>query len=44
MVDFVVPADQMVKLKEGENKDKWLDPAKELKEKCRTWKWQWYQL
>ena len=31
MVDFVVPADHRVKLKESEKKDKYLDFARELK-------------
>ena len=32
IVDFAVPADQRVKLKEGEKKDKYLDFARELKQ------------
>ena len=31
MVDFAVPADHRIKLKECEKKDKYLDLAKELK-------------
>ena len=31
MVDFAVPADHRIKLKECENKDKYLDLARELK-------------
>ena len=31
IVDFVVPADQRVKLKESEKKDKYIDLAKKLK-------------
>ena len=31
MVDFAVPADHRVKLKENEKKDKYLDLARELK-------------
>ena len=33
IVDFAVPADHWIKLKEGEKKDKYLDLAKELKKK-----------
>ena len=45
MVDFAVPADHRVKLKESEKKDKYLDPARELKKKNRgTWKWRLYHL
>ena len=33
IVDFSVPADHRVKLKEGEKKDKYLDLARELKKK-----------
>ena len=43
IVDFAVPADQRVKLKEIEKKDKYLDLARELKN-CGTWKWRLYQL
>ena len=31
MVDFAIPADHMVKLKESEMRDKYLDLARELK-------------
>ena len=31
MVDFAVPADHRINLKEGEKKDKYLDLARELK-------------
>ena len=31
IVDFAVPADHRIKLKECEKKDKYLDPARELK-------------
>ena len=31
IVDFAVPADHRIKLKEGEKKDKYLDLARELK-------------
>ena len=37
-MDFAVPADHRVKLKESEKKDKYLDLAKELKN-YGTWKW-----
>ena len=30
-MDFTVPADNRIKLKESEKKDKYLDPARELK-------------
>ena len=33
IVDFAVPADQRIKLKENEKKDKYLDLARELKNK-----------
>ena len=33
IVDFAVPADYRIKLKENENKDKYLDLASELKKK-----------
>ena len=39
IVDFAVPADHRVKLKECENKDKYLDLSRELKNL-----WQLYQL
>ena len=42
-VDFAVPADHIIKLKECEKKDKYLDLARELKI-CGTWKWRLYQL
>ena len=32
-MDFVVPADHRVKLKESEKRDKYLDLAKEMKKK-----------
>ena len=31
IVDFAVPADQRVKLRKSEKRDKYLDPARELK-------------
>ena len=36
VVDFAVPADQRVKLKESEKKDKYLDLARELKIKTKN--------
>ena len=42
MVDFAVPADNRMKLKESEKKDKYLDLAREFKN-YGTWKWQLYQ-
>ena len=44
IVDFAVPVDHKVKLKESEKKVKYIDLARELKKKCETWMWQWYQL
>ena len=45
MVDFAVPADHWVKLKENKKKDKYLYLARELKKKnYGARKWQWYQL
>ena len=43
IVDFAVPADHRIKLKECEKKDKYLDLARELKS-YRTWRWQLYHL
>ena len=43
MVDFAIPADHRVKLKEIEKRDKYLDLTRELKNN-RTLKWRWYQL
>ena len=37
IVDFAVPADHRINLKENQKKDKYLDLAKELKS-CGTWK------
>ena len=37
-MDFAVPADHRVKLKEVEKKDKFLDLPRELKN-YGTWKW-----
>ena len=45
-MDFAVPADYSVKLKECEKKNKYPDLAWELKKNCGTWKcywWSWYQ-
>ena len=38
IVDFAVPADNRIKLKECEMKDKYFDLARESKKK--TWRWQ----
>ena len=43
IVDFAVPADHRIKLKECEKKDKYLDFASERK-KYGTWRWKLYQL
>ena len=44
IVDFAVPADHRIKLKECEKKDKYLDLARELKKKnYGTWRWRLYQ-
>ena len=40
IVDFAVPADHRIKLKECEKKDKYLDLARELKKK-NFWTWRW---
>ena len=42
-MNFAVPADHRINLKESEKKDKYLDFAKELKT-CETWKWRLYQI
>ena len=45
IVDFAVPADYRVKLKEFEKKEKYRNLYRELKKKnCGTLKWQLYQL
>ena len=44
IVDFAVPADFRIKLKECEKKDKHLDLARELKKNYRTRVWRLYQL
>ena len=43
IVDFAVPAEHWIKLKEFEKKDKYLDLARELKS-CGTWRWRLYQM
>ena len=43
IVDFAVPVDHRIKLKENE-KDKYLGLAWELKNNCGTWNGQLYQL
>ena len=43
IVDFAVPADHRINLKESEKKDKYLDLARELKN-CGTWKLRLCQL
>ena len=42
-MDFAIPAEHSVKIKEGGKQDKYLDLARELKN-YETWKWLWYQL
>ena len=44
IIDLTVPAEHRIKLKEYEKKDKYLDPARELKKTYGTWGWQLYQL
>ena len=44
IVDFAVPADHRIKLKECEKKDKYLNLARELKKNYGTCRWQLYQL
>ena len=36
ILDFAVPADHRINLKEWEKKDKYLDPAREFKKNCGT--------
>ena len=36
IIDFAVPADHRINLKESEKKDKYLDLARELKKNCGT--------
>ena len=40
IVDFVVPADRRIKLKECEKRDKYLDLASKLKKKKKQWNMQ----
>ena len=42
IVDFALPADYRLKLKECEKKDKYLDLSRELKNNGK-WIWQLYQ-
>ena len=42
IVNFAVPTDHRVKLKESEKKDKYFDLARELEKNCGTWKWRLY--
>ena len=44
MVDFAVPADDSVKLKESKTRDKYRDLTRDLKKNYGTWKLRWYQL
>ena len=44
IVDFAVPADHRVKVKESEKKYKYFDLAKEVEKNCGTWKWWLYLL
>ena len=44
IVDFAVPVDHRIKLKESEKKDKYLNLARELKKNYGTWRWWLYQL
>ena len=44
IIDFAVPDDHRIKLKECEKKDKYLDLARELKKTYGTGKWQLNQL
>ena len=43
IVNFAIPADHRVKIKESIKRDKYLDHARELK-KAVEYEWQWYQL
>ena len=38
LLNFAVPTDHRINLKESEKKDKYLDLARELKKSCGTWK------
>ena len=41
-IDFAVPVDHRVKIKESDKGDKYLDLARELKS-CGIWEWRWYR-
>ena len=41
IVDFAVPADHKVKLKENEKGDKYIDLARELKKIMQHERWRW---
>ena len=43
-MDFAVPLDHRVKIKENEKRNKSLDLARELKKNYGTGSWRWYQL
>ena len=43
IVNFAVPADHRIKLKEWEKKDKYMELAREL-ENYGIWRWQLYRL
>ena len=44
IVNFAVPADHRVKLKESEKRDKYPDFSRDSKKNCGIWKWRLYQL
>ena len=44
LLDFTVPVNHRIKLKESEKTNKYLELARELEKNYGTWKWQWYQL
>ena len=44
ILEFAVPADHRIKLKECEKRDKYLDLAREWKKINGTWRWQLYRL
>ena len=43
IVDFAVPADHRIKLKECEKKDKYLDLKRKLQKNYGTWRWELFQ-
>ena len=43
IVDFAVPADHKIKIKENEERDEYLYLVRKLKS-CGTWRWSWYQM